>query len=168
MPNQPAMTRTSSPYPALRTATRLTSRRGFTIIEMLAVMLIVGIVGMMSLGKIRALMVHSRLRNASISIQNDVETAFTLATRNRRPIRIYWSSDNKQMRIADRNGTIYRKLNLGATYGLTTSNVTFSRSPVEVYPDGLAQDTLLITLQRYGDTSKVWMSTGGIVKVGRK
>lgn len=162
------MTRNRSPHPAPQTVTRRTSRRGFTLLELVVVVFMAGIVGMMSLGKIRALMVHSRLRNASISIQNDVETAFTLATRNRRPIRIYWSSDNKQMRIADRNGTIYRKLNLGATYGLTTSNVTFSRSPVEVYPDGLAQDTLLITLQRYGDTSKVWMSTGGIVKVGRK
>ena len=167
MPNQPAMTRSSSPYPTPVAATPLTSRRGFTLLEIMVVVFIAGIVGMMSLGKIRALMVHGRLRSASQSVQNDVEAAFTLATRNRLPIRIYWSGDALQMKVTDRNGITYRRLNLGSTYGLHSWNVKFSKSPLEVYPNGLAADTLLVTLHKYGDTTKVWVSKGGLVKVGR-
>jgi len=161
------MTRSSPPYPTPNAATRLTRRRGFTILELVVVVFIAGVVAAMSFGKIRALVVHDRLRNASASVQNDVEAAFTLATRNRLPIRIYWSGDALQMKITDRNGITYRRLNLGSTYGLHSWNVKFSKSPLEVYPNGLAADTLLVTLHKYGDTTKVWVSKGGLVKVGR-
>lgn len=167
VPNPTAMTGTSSPMPTRNFARTPRRRQGFTLLELMVVVFVAAVVTAMSFGKIQALMVQSRIHSASTAMQNDIEAAFALASRNRTPIRISWSSGDQQLRVSDRNGIVYRHLNLGSAYGLTSSNVTFSRNPVEVYPSGLAQDTLLVTLSAYGDTSKVWVSKGGLVKVGR-
>lgn len=133
----------------------------------MVVVFIAAVVTSMSIGKIQALITRSRVASASTAMQNDIESAFALATRNRTPMRIYWSSDARQMRVYDRNNVLFRKLNLGQAYGLSASNVSFSRNPLEVYPNGLAADTLLITLTSNGYSRKVWVSQAGLVKVGR-
>jgi hypothetical protein len=51
------------------------------------------------------------------------------------------------------------------SFGLRSKDVTFSRSPVEVYPDGLANDTLTITIRRAGNIKLVRMSRAGLVLV---
>ena len=43
--------------------------------------------------------------------------------------------------------------------------MTFSLSPYEVYPNGLAVDTLLITISKNGLTKKVWVSRAGMVQL---
>jgi len=149
------------------TVVTATHRKGFTLLELMVVVVIMGVVGSMSAGRIHELMLHGRLSRAASGVQNDLEAAFATAGRNRRPIRIVWNSTSMQMQVTDRAGYLtYRRTSLGVDpYGLTPGAVTFSRSPVEVYPTGLANDTLLITLSVENITKRVRMSRAGLVQV---
>lgn len=147
-------------------AHRRAARTGFTILELLTVMVVVGLISTISAGRIRDLMVQQRLARAATVIQTNAEAAFAIAVRNRRPIRISWNSSAMQMDVTDRAGTtLYRKVGLGQDpYGLSSGTVTFSRSPLEVYPNGLANDTLLITLSSNSVKKKIYITRAGLVQ----
>ncbi|HXD49834.1 MAG TPA: prepilin-type N-terminal cleavage/methylation domain-containing protein [Gemmatimonadaceae bacterium] len=141
-------------------------KRGFTLLEVMVVMIIAAVVTAMSVGRIHSLTVQQRLRRAAMASQNDIEAAFAIAIRNRQPVRIAWSSGTRQLVVTDRAGTtFFRRSNLGAVYGLAAAGVTFSRSPIEVYPNGLANDTLLITLTVETVTKRVRVSRSGLVRL---
>jgi hypothetical protein len=72
-----------------------------------------------------------------------------------------------QLGVTNRAGTTaFRHTTLGMDgYGLRTRDVRFSRNPIEVYPNGLAQDTLTITLTRSGMTKHIRMSRAGLVLI---
>ena len=142
-------------------------RRAFTMLEVLVVIVIAGILMAISFPKLHNLMVHQRMARAASAAQSSLESAFAIAGRNRRPIRISWSSSAMQLDVTDRAGTTYyRRTGLGQSpYGLTASNVTFSQSPIEVYPNGLANSPLTITFNLGTDSTHVVMSRAGMVKI---
>lgn len=140
--------------------------RGFTLLELIVVLAMVAIVTGMSVGRIHKLTVQERLQRAVTATQNDIEAAFAVAVRNRQPVRISWDASKLQLDVTDRAGTTYfRKSNLGTVYGLAAAGVTFSRSPVEIYPDGLANDTLSITLTVETATKRVRVSRSGMIQI---
>jgi len=141
-------------------------RRGFSILELITVLVLIGVLASVSAGKVRDVMTQQRLYRASNNVQTNVEAAWALAARNRKPIRISWDSTNRQMKITDRAGTnTFRRTSFGQDpYGLTAGTIRFSTPMVEVFPDGLATDTLLITLSNFGVTKKVWVSRAGLVQ----
>jgi Tfp pilus assembly protein FimT len=133
----------------------------------MVVMLIGGVMAKMSIGRIHDLMSQQRVSHAATAVQNDLEAAFQIAGRNRQPVRIAWDVSVMQLEITDRAGTTYyRRTNLGRqAYGFASNAVTFSTNPVEVYPNGLANNTLLITLSSNTFTKKLRMSRAGLVQV---
>lgn len=144
------------------------ARAGFSMIEIMLVVMIMGLVGALSAGRIHAIIVQQRVVRASASLQSDLESAFAIAARNRRPVRISWNSAKMQMGVTDRAGAIYyRRTPLGATYGFSASNVTFSNNPLEIYPNGLAGDTLAIVLSLEGNTRTIVVSRAGMVRVNK-
>lgn len=154
-----------SPRIQLRFAPR--ARSGFSLIELVVVMLIGGIVTTMSLGKVHTLMSQQRVLHAATAIRNDLEAAFQIAGRNRKPVQISYDSTAQRFTIGDRVGLMYyRRTNLSASaYGFTKTSIGISRSPVDVYPNGLAQDTLVITLSSNGITKTIYMSRTGLVRI---
>ena len=142
-------------------------RAGFTILEVMVALVIVGITSSITVGKMHQLMIQNRIQRAATTMQNDLEAAFAIAVRNRRPISISWNSSKQQMQVTDRAGTTaFRKTNLGmGSFGLRPQDVSFSRTGLEVYPDGLANDTLTITIRRNGNIKLVRMSRAGLVLV---
>lgn len=129
-------------------------------------MIMVGIVSALSAGRIHSLMVQQRVARAATSLQSDLEAAFALAVRNRAPVRIAWNSTKRQMGVTDRAGTtFYRRTPLGTDYGLSASGVAFSKSPLEIYPNGLAEDTLKIVLTIETSTRSIRVSRAGMVRV---
>jgi prepilin-type N-terminal cleavage/methylation domain-containing protein len=152
-----------------RTLTRrIRTRRGFSILELVIAIVVIGIISSISVGKIHDLLVQQRVYRASNIIQTNVEAAWALAARNRRPIRISWDTASRQIKITDRAGTTtFRKASLGQDpYGLPSGAVTFSNNPVEVYPDGLANNSLLITISVTSPavTKRISVSRAGLVQ----
>ncbi len=141
------------------------------MVEMISVVVVGGIMAAISAARIHDLVIQSRVSRAATAVENDLEGAFAIAVRDRRPVRISWNSGLLQLDVTDRAGTTYyRKTNLGQDeYGFTSGNVSFSRSPLEIYPNGLAGDTLNITLtatlSKSTITKQVRMSRAGLIQI---
>jgi len=135
--------------------------------ELLIVMLIMGVMAQLSMGRVHALMNQQRVVHAASAIRNDLEAAFQIAARNRKPVQIKWDAANQQFIIGDRSGSMfYRKTNLGRqAYGFQNGEVTVSQSPLQVYPNGLAADELVITINSQGVKKMIKMSRAGLVQV---
>lgn len=135
--------------------------------EVVISLVVLGIVSAMSAGRIHDLLIQQRVIRASTAMENSLEAAFAIATRNRQPVRVSWSPSTMQLGVTDRAGLVYyQRLGLGSdAYGLQSANVSFSRTPLEVYPNGLANDTLTITLSANGTTKRIRMTRAGLVRV---
>lgn len=158
-PRQTVSSKTRGPF----------ARQGFTLIEMLVAVAMLAIIMGMSIGRISAIISRQRVNRAAIALSNDIESAFSLATRDRKPIRIAFDSTGLQFAVSDAiSGTVFRRTSL-ANFDLQSSNVSLSRESVRVYPVGLATDTLSITLAAtIGGTTysqRVRMGRGGLVQI---
>jgi prepilin-type N-terminal cleavage/methylation domain-containing protein len=146
------------------------ARPAFSLIELLTVLTLIGIIVGFSANRVSMMMAQHRVARAAQSVQNTVESAFSIAGRNRRPITIRWTSANRMFSVTDRAGTTtFRTTELGDAYGVNNSNITFSSNSIEVFPNGLASDTLLITIStvRNGLTisRRVHVSRAGLVRI---
>jgi type II secretory pathway pseudopilin PulG len=171
---QPSLTMTAAGFPSIRaTRSRVRTRRpraGFSLLEMIVMLILVGIVASISGGRLTAMRAQQQVTRASSVIQTQLEKAFAIAGRNRQPMEIVWNSTLRQLSVTNRAGTLtYGQLKLGSDYGLRSGEVTSSATSVEVYPNGLANGTLTITIQtvRGGRTytKVVSMNRAGLVKV---
>jgi Tfp pilus assembly protein FimT len=136
------------------------------MIELLVVLALGGVMAKVSIGRIHDLMSQQRVAHAATAVQNDLEAAFQIAGRNRKPVLITWDMANQQFSITDPDGThSYRRINLGRqAYGFASNAITVSQTSVQVYPNGLAGDTLLVTLSSNGFTKSLRMSRAGLVQ----
>src|SRR3954471_15423982 len=123
--------------PLARRRASLRARPGFTLTELLIVVIIMAITTQLSIGRVHALLNQQRVVHAATAVQNDLEAAFQIAARNRTPVKNQWDSAAQQFTIADRSGSMYyRKTNLGLqAYGFRAGAVKVSQTPLQVYPN---------------------------------
>src|SRR5689334_18736513 len=144
----------------------LLNRRGFSFIELLTVVVILGVVTGLSMSKFSSYLAHERVAKAAVGIASDINTAFAIPGRIRRPVHVRVDTSKMMLLVADRpESTTYRKTAFGSRYNLKGSNVSYYPSVLEIYPNGFASDTMLITLASNSDTARVRVSKGGTVKV---
>lgn len=144
------------------------TRRGFSLLELLVVVVIGGVITGLSMSRFSAYLARERVARAAEGIANDVRTGFAVPGRVRRPVRILVDTGAMMLLITDRaQSTTYRKTAFGSRYNLKGSNVAYypSATAFEIYPNGFASDTMLITLTSNGFTKRVWASRGGMVQV---
>ncbi|HEY0997184.1 MAG TPA: prepilin-type N-terminal cleavage/methylation domain-containing protein [Gemmatimonadaceae bacterium] len=144
------------------------SRRGFTFIELLIVMIIVGVVAGMSMIGLRSVTSSNRVKKASRLVATDLQYAFSLAGARRRPVLITWDATNLRYQITNRAGdTAYFTRELGPTsqIALRAGEVEFSTDELLVFPEGLAADTLSVLLHQGADTNRVWLARGGTTRI---
>lgn len=143
-------------------------RPGFTIIELLIVMIMVGVIATLSVGRISDFIVQSNVARAAQSIRNDLQSAFQLAARNRQPVRLTWSSTAMTFSVTDRAQTqVFRRVGLGTTsgYNLRAANVSVYPSSgfVEVFPNGLATDSFTVRISKGAYSKRIRMTRAGLV-----
>lgn len=161
----------SRDIPVSHASRMLSLRRGFTVLELMIVVIVAGIFAGLSASKIAEYMTKQRVSKAALSVTNDVQQAFAIAGRNRRPIRLYMDTTRMQLMITDRaKTTIFRRNTLGSAYSLKSSNVSFyPTAGVEIFPNGLASDTMWVRFRsvvRRDTTSRyLRVSRAGMVQV---
>ena len=150
---------------------RLRARRGFSLMEMLIVVILVGIIMSVAGVRVSGMMTQQRVIRAASTIQTQLETAFALAGRNREPMKIVFATSASAITVKTTNRagtTTFTTTDLKAL-GLSNGNVTASSNSIEVFPSGFASDTLNIQVlvSRGGATYKrvVRMTRAGQVKV---
>jgi len=144
------------------------NRPGFSIVELFVVLVIMGIETGLSMHGFSAFLAHERIAKAAVGIADDLRMAFAVPGRIRRPVRVWCDTAAMQMLVTDRGRTTtYRKTAFGSRYNLKSTNVSYypSSAWVEIYPNGFASDTMVITLASNGYTRSLKVSKGGMVQV---
>jgi prepilin-type N-terminal cleavage/methylation domain-containing protein len=143
-------------------------RAGFSLIELLTVFVIAGILGMMSIGRISKQISQTKVQRAAQSLSNDLQAAFAIAARNRAPVRLVWDASRMKFSVTNRAQTVtFRSVTFGAAagYNLRASQVTvYPTVPVEIFPNGLATDSLSFSINANGFSKRIRMTRAGLVQ----
>ncbi len=149
---------------------RIARMGGYTLIEMVLVIVIAGI--LMSVGVVRLApaLVHANVRAAANVVAGDLQYAQMLAVRYRKPIAVIVASSTKQYLIRDRDDAtnVYRTRLLGPETDFGLDELTSSPSTsVELFPNGLARETMVMTLGLHGFQRQVRLTRAGQIRILR-
>jgi prepilin-type N-terminal cleavage/methylation domain-containing protein len=154
------------PIPAQR---GIGSRRGYTMVEMAMAFAIIGILMLMGVPKVRQVIQASQVRRTSAIVATDLERAFTMAGRYRKPMRLSCVCGSGTYSVADRTGgTVRLSRNLQADGQLGKMTLTFSETPVDIFPSGvvsIATPPLTVSITYGNSTRVVTMTTAGQVRI---
>jgi type II secretory pathway pseudopilin PulG len=132
---------------------------------MLIVVVVIGILIAAITPKISTLTARNKASAAAEMIQRDLERAFAIAARLRKPVQIVADNSALIYRVIDASGgtvRISRRLDGAGEFGVQT--MTFSPTTVTVNPNGVASDSLAVTLTSMGATRRVSMTRVGLVR----
>ena len=137
------------------------------MVELLIVISMIGLISMMAFGRGSQMMTQWRVARAAQAYGEELQSAFALVGRNRKPMMIVLDRSTMEIRMHDRAGVVYRRRGLGpeSAYKLDAADFTTSRDSVEVYPPGLAADSMSVTISRNGKLRRVRMLRGGLVQI---
>jgi len=140
-------------------------RGGFTAIEILIVVVIVGLVASFAVPSIATTVARDRVRRAQFVVAAQVELAFQYAARTRKPVTITLDASSGAFTIADRSsGTVYKAMNLSRTGAWALTAATISPSAgVTIFPTGIASAALTITLSNNAYSKTVSATIAGQV-----
>lgn len=147
--------------------TSSSSRRGFSMIELLIVISMIGLISVMAFVKSSNMMTGWRVSRAAQAYGEELQSAFAIVGRNRKPITITMDTLKMELLMSDRNGVVYRRRNFGtgSEYKLSKTDITPSKYTVEVYPPGLAADSVSVVISRLGKYRRIRMLRGGLVQI---
>jgi Tfp pilus assembly protein FimT len=143
------------------------SRFGFSVIELSAIVSILGIMAARAGPAMSRIVRHQRVNRATTVIASDLQNAFATAARSRAPVLIQADNVNRSYQFVDRrSGTVLR---IRSFYGDTSeyklSVLTFTPATLDVFPNGVSSSKLTIDLAN-GDYSKqITASSAGFVRI---
>lgn len=142
------------------------SRRGFSLVELLVVIMIVAVAMVTTIPKIGAVTNQTKVQRANQALQQDVQQAWAIAGRNRAPVLLKFVSSSMQLQITDLAGArVYKRTGYGTGggYGLTSTELKMAPATITVFPNGLANDTVGFSVIRSSYSRKFWVSKSGMV-----
>jgi prepilin-type N-terminal cleavage/methylation domain-containing protein len=145
---------------------RLAGRSGYTVLELLLVMVIIAIIAAITYVRVAPALSRARVRGAASVLATDLQYAQVLAARYRTPMQIAVNTVAMSYQIVDViGGTVYRERRFGAggEYGLAE----FGASPttVRVFPNAVVAQSSQYTLGRDGYRRRVTFSRAGQIRV---
>jgi prepilin-type N-terminal cleavage/methylation domain-containing protein len=140
----------------------MSGRSGFTLMDVLITIVLIAILAAMVAPRIQTAIQHARVNRAASVVAGDLELAFTMAARQRKPMRLT-TSGAATYTIADRSGgTVRYTRNLGAGTDFNLS-ISFAPTTVDVFPTGVSTAVLTVTVGGTDFTRQLTMTRGGQV-----
>jgi prepilin-type N-terminal cleavage/methylation domain-containing protein len=140
--------------------------RGLSLVEVLIVVSLIGTVSAFGLPSVNKSIRQRRVIAASMAVTRDVESAFSLAARQRKPVRISFDAPSGEIRISDRaSSTVYRRRPLMTTSEYRLEAVTMSPAPIEVFPNGVGSAGFTVTLANGAFSRQVVVTRTGLTRV---
>jgi prepilin-type N-terminal cleavage/methylation domain-containing protein len=139
---------------------------GFSMLEMLLVLIVIGLLVAISIPRMGRVMRHERVNRAAQVVVADLQNGFAMAGRQRAPVRLTFTAATKTYVFSDRaTGTVFqtRIMDNRSEYALTT--LSASPSSIDVLPNGIGSVSLMVTIAQ-GDYSRtVTASSAGFVRL---
>jgi prepilin-type N-terminal cleavage/methylation domain-containing protein len=147
-------------------AVRFPSRGGFTFIELMIVVVVLGVTIALSVPRVAVQVSARRVQTAGSLIAADVEEAFALAGGARRPVRLTWTESSGALVIADRaSGEVYRERMLTPESSFGVARATVVPSTVDFFPGGISSSAITIELSSGSHVRRVRATRAGLVQV---
>ena len=145
----------------------VSARRGFTTIELIIIVTIIGVLAGIAAPAISRIVRHGRTNRAAIVITADLQNAFAAAARQREPVQIVADSATKSYQFIDRKtGTV---LKIRSFYGATSeyhlSSLVFTPATIDVFPSGVSSAPLTVDLANSDYARRITASTAGFVRL---
>jgi prepilin-type N-terminal cleavage/methylation domain-containing protein len=141
------------------------NRRGFTMIEMAMVFTIIAIMAATGIPRIGRIMQANRVNSVISTIASDMEQAFAISARFRRPMRIACDCVNGIYTVADvAGGTVRLRRAVVGDRDLGNMTLTFSGT-VDVFPRGVSTAALTVRITSGVSTRAVTLSSAGQVRI---
>jgi type II secretory pathway pseudopilin PulG len=139
------------------------------MVELALTFTIIAILTAMMIPKIGRTMQATRVNRTSAIVAADLEQAFTLAGRFRKPMRITCTCGSATYTIADRTGgTVRLRRKLTGDSDLGNMTVAFElpvAGIVDVFPSGISTTLLRVRITSGISTRAVTLSTAGHVRI---
>ncbi len=140
-------------------------RSGFTLIETIIVLVIISMMAAVIAPKVNSAIGQSRVENSARVIAADLQLAFSLASRNRTPLRITVDASAATYSIVTRAGTVIRERDLGDGSDLHVGTMSSSVATLDVFPSGFASGPITIVIGINGYEQTITMTRAGQVRV---
>jgi prepilin-type N-terminal cleavage/methylation domain-containing protein len=141
---------------------------GFSLIELLFVMLIIGVLGAIGYPRYMDWTMSSRVENAARVVSGDLRLATSLALRQGTPVRLEVDGETMLLTIVDSGtGEVLHRRSLGSRSQMAVQ--TFSADPdaISFYPNRTASGPIQIDIVAGSHGSRIDMSSAGFVQVNR-
>ena len=142
-------------------------RRGFTVIELIMVVSIMGILVGVAGPAISRIVRHNRVNRAAMVITADLQNAFASAARQREPVRITADAATKSYQFVDR--TTGEVLRIRSFYGDTSeyrlSTLNFTPATIDVFPSGVSSTPIVVDLANGDYSRRITASTAGFIRM---
>lgn len=139
---------------------------GFSILEMLVVLIIIGVLVTIAVPKMERIVRHERVNRAAQVVVQDLQNGFALAGRQRAPVRLTFTTSSQKYVFSDRLTGIAiftRLLSTGADFSLTS--MTIDNNPIDILPNGIGTTAFRVTITN-GDYSRaITASSAGFVRL---
>jgi prepilin-type N-terminal cleavage/methylation domain-containing protein len=142
-------------------------RHGFSIIELIAVMAILGIMASFAGPAFSRIVRHQRVNRAATVIASDLQNAFAAAARQRQPVRIQADANTRSYQFIDRKtGAVLRVRSFyGDTSEYRLSKLQFNPTTIDVFPTGISSSAIVIDLANGDYAKQITASTAGFIRI---
>ena len=145
------------------------SRVGFSIIELIAVVSILGVLATMAGPAMSRIVRHQRVNRSATVIAADLQNAFAVAARQREPVRIQADQASRSYQFIDRQtGAVLRiRTFYGDTSEYRLTGLRFTPATLDVFPSGLASAPLTVDLSNGDYSKRITASTAGFIRISQ-
>jgi prepilin-type N-terminal cleavage/methylation domain-containing protein len=145
-------------------------RRGFTLIEMIIVITALGLLLAVGVPKIGQQVSRYRLGRTAVVVAGDLEQAWSMAARSRKPIRFSCCAGGKYTLTERNTGTtrLTRNLTSDSDFGVRTLTLTpNSITTIDFFPSGLNSlpENATITIGNGAGSRQIQITLAGQVRI---
>ena len=154
-----------APSHAPRGTSRLRAAAGFSLPELLLVVVILGLLAAVGLPKINLITRKEKATRAVFQVQGDIERAFAIAARLRKPVRMVFTTSTRSYQVVDDvAGTVYLTQRLDRNSDVGVDAIESRPTSIKINPNGVASDTLNVEITSVNTTRQLSMTRVGLIR----